>query len=167
MQKLLFIFLMFGVVMTSTACSSDSPIPEEPGTTPGGEGEEADIDLSTIQFSIQIGETVFYADPVDHATTKDFVSMLPLTLSMGDIRNREKLGYLSRSLAEGGTVQTTYEVGDMSYWPNGPGLAVFYNHDGREVASGLVSLGKIVSGIENFNVTGSVEVTIDVVEKTN
>lgn len=164
MQKLLIIFLMFGVVMTSTACSGDNPLSEEPGNTPAEEGY---IDLSTIQFSIQIGETVFYADPIDHATTKDFMSMLPLTLSMGDIRNREKLGYLSRNLSEGGTVQTTYEVGDMSYWPNGPGLTVFYNHDGREVASGLVPLGKIISGIENFNVTGSVEVTIDVVEKTN
>lgn len=162
MQKLLLIFFMLGVVMTSTACSDDSPISEEPGTTPGNEGN---LDLSTIQFSIQIGETVIYADPVDHATTRDFVSMLPLTLSMGDIRNREKLGYLSRGLAEGGTVQTTYVVGDMSYWPNGPGLAVFFNHDGREVASGLVLLGKIISGIENFNVTGSVDVTIDVVEK--
>lgn len=163
MQKLLIIFLMFGVIMTSTACSGDHPLFEEPGNTPS---EENDIDLSTIQFSIQIGETVFYADPIDHVTTKDFVSMLPLTLSMGDIRNREKLGYLSRNLSEGGTVQTAYEVGDMSYWPNGPGLAVFYNHDGREVASGLVPLGKIISGIENFNAMGSVEVTIDVVEKT-
>lgn len=163
MQKLLIIFLMFGVVMTSTACSNDNPLSEEPGNTPD---EEGDIDLSTIQFNIQIDETVFYADPIDNATTKDFVSMLPLTLSMDDIRNREKLGYLSRNLAEGGTVQTTYEVGDISYWPNGPGVAVFYNHDGREVVSGLIPLGKIISGIENFNVTGSVEVTIDVVEKT-
>lgn len=162
MQKLLLIFLMFGVVMTSTACSGDNPLSEEPGTAPGGEGN---VDLSTIQFSIQIGEIVIYADPVDHATTRNFVSMLPLTLSMGDIRNREKLGYLSRYLAEGGTIQTTYEVGDMSYWPNGPGLAVFFNHDGREVASGLIPLGKIVAGIENFNVTGSVDVTIDVVDK--
>lgn len=98
--------------MTFTACSGDNPLSEELDNTPG---EEGNIDLNTILFSIQIGESIFYSEPIDHATTKDFVSMMPLVLSMGDIPNREKLGYMSRNLAKGGMVQITYEVGDISY----------------------------------------------------
>jgi hypothetical protein len=39
---------------------------------------------------------------IDSATTRDFVSLLPLTIPMRDLFGREKSGDLPRSLSEGG-----------------------------------------------------------------
>jgi len=39
---------------------------------------------------------------IDSGTTRDFVSLLPLTLTMNDLFGREKFGHLQRAISEGG-----------------------------------------------------------------
>src|SRR5436189_5978312 len=101
----------------------------------------------------------------DSETTRDFVSLLPLTLTMDDLFGREKFGHLPRAISQGGKRTRTYEVGDVIYWSPGPDVAIFYRRDGESIPPpGIIVLGKIDSGVEAPNVPGSVKVTIERVE---
>ncbi len=116
------------------------------------------------QLKITVGDKELMASFIDSKTTRDFIAILPLNLRMDDIRKREKYASLSAVLAKEGDVKTTYKTGDISYWLGG-GIAVFYDHDGREVQAGLIVLARLESGIETFNVPDSVLVKFEAVEK--
>ena len=66
-----------------------------------------------MKIGITVQGKVIQATLIDSETTRDFVTLLPLTLSMGDLYKREKFAHLPRPLAEGGTRRKTYEVGDL------------------------------------------------------
>ncbi|MHC5832743.1 MAG: cyclophilin-like fold protein, partial [Nostoc sp.] len=56
-------------------------------------------------------------------------------------------------------------IGDVIYWSPGPDVAIYYRHDGEEIPDpGIIAIGKIDAGVEAFNVPGSVEVTIELVQ---
>ena len=98
----------------------------------------------------------------DNETTRDFVSLLPLTLTMSDLFGREKYGHLPRAIADGGKRQFTYEVGQLIYWSPGPDVAVYYRDDGEKIPSpGIIVIGKVDSGIAALNVPGAVKVRIE------
>jgi hypothetical protein len=95
-------------------------------------------------------------------TTRDLVSLLPLTLTMNDLFGREKFGHLPRAISDSGERTHSYQVGEIAYWSAGPDIAVFYRHDGQTIpAPGLIIIGKVESGVETLNVPGSLEVTIE------
>lgn len=98
-------------------------------------------------------------------TTRDFVSLLPLTLTMNDLFGREKFGHLPRAISEGGKRMQTYDVGDVIYWSLGPDVAIFYRHDGQSIPSpGIIVMGKIDFDIEALKVPGSVKMTIELIK---
>jgi hypothetical protein len=103
---------------------------------------------------------------IDSETTQDFVSLLPLTLTTDDLLGRERFAHLPREISEGGERMHTYEVGDIAYWPPGPDVAIFYRHDGQEIPDpGIIDIGTIDSGVEAFDVSGSVNVTFELVSE--
>jgi hypothetical protein len=69
---------------------------------------------------LKLEDRVITATLIDSKTTQDFVSLLPLTLTMNDLFRREKFGHLPRAISKEGKRTHTYEVGDDAYWP--PGL---------------------------------------------
>ena len=88
--------------------------------------------------------------------SQDFISLLPLTLTMNDLFRREKFARLPRAISKEGKRTHTYKVGDVAYWPPGPDVAIFYRNDGQEIPDpGIIVIGKIDSGVEAFNVSGS------------
>src|SRR6267142_6042861 len=117
-----------------------------------------------MKIRLKIADKEITATLIDSVTTRDFVSLLPLKLTMNDLFGREKFGHLPRAISEGGKRTRTYEVGDLVYWSPGPDVAMFYRHDGQSIPSpGIIVLGKIESGMDVLNVPGSVKVTIDLV----
>lgn len=84
-----------------------------------------------MKLRIKVGDQEIVATLVDSETTRDFVSLLPLTLTMNDLFKREKFAHIPRAISEGGKHTHTYAVGDVIYWPPGPDVAVFYRHDGE------------------------------------
>jgi hypothetical protein len=97
---------------------------------------------------------------IDSPTTRDFVSLLPLTLTLEDYASTEKIAYLSRKLSEqGAPAGVDPSVGDITYYAPWGNLAVFYRDFGY--AQGLIKLGTIDDSAEVFNVPGSVTVTIE------
>ena len=113
-----------------------------------------------MKIKLRIKDKVLIATLTKSKTTQDFVSLLPLTLTMDDLFGREKFGHLPRAISEGGERTHNYEIGELAYWSPGPDLAIFYRHDGQSIPDpGIIVLGKIDSGVEALNVAGSVKVT--------
>ena len=122
-------------------------------------------EANTMKIRITLNGKAITATLIDSETTRDFISLLPLTLTMNDLFGREKFGHLPRAISEGGKRTRTYEVGDVICWSPGPDVAVFYRHDGPSIPSpGIIVMGKIDSGVEALNVPGSVKVTIELIK---
>ena len=118
---------------------------------------------TNMKIRISIADKVFIATVADNATARDFISVLPLSVSMKDLFGREKYGDLPKALSENGPRKTRYEVGDIAYWSPDHQFAVYYHQDGESIPSpGVIPIAKIDAGVEAFNVPGSVKVTIEV-----
>src|SRR5947207_8137844 len=106
-----------------------------------------------MKIRLRIDNKVLTATLADNKTARDFVSLLPLTLTMNDLFGREKFGHLPRAISEGGKRARTYEVGDVIYWSPGPDVAIYYRQDGQSIPSpGIIVMGKLDSGVEALNV---------------
>ncbi|EGH97381.1 hypothetical protein PLA106_14858 [Pseudomonas amygdali pv. lachrymans str. M302278] len=97
----------------------------------------------------------------DSATTRDFVAMLPLELTLEDYAATEKIGTLPRKLdVSGAAAGSTPVEGDIAYYAPWGNLAIY--HKGFEYSPGLVRLGRIESGMETIRKPGAVAVRFEV-----
>lgn len=118
-----------------------------------------------MKINIKIGGKILTATLADNATARDFVSVLPLNVSMNDLFGREKYAHLPKALSEKGPRTKSYGVGDIAYWSPAHDVAIFYRQDGESIPSpGIIPIARIDAGTEVFNVPGSVKVTIDLVK---
>jgi hypothetical protein len=118
---------------------------------------------SGMKISLKVEDKVITATLIDSKTTRDFVSLLPLTLTLKDYAGTEKVSDLSKRLStEGAPSGSDPSVGDITYYAPWGNLAIFYRDFGY--ASGLVILGKIEGDIEAFQAPGSVKVTIELIK---
>jgi hypothetical protein len=118
---------------------------------------------TTMKLKITIGEESVTATLSDNATTDDFVTMLPLTLTLEDYAGKEKVSNLSRELTTKG-VPDGYdpEVGDITYYAPWGNLAIFYKDFGY--ASGLIKLGEIEGDMSLFNSSEKLKATFELIE---
>ena len=100
----------------------------------------------------------------DNAATRDFVSLLPLTLTLRDHAKTEKVSDLPRKLATSGApAGVDPDVGDIAYYAPWGNLAIYYRDFGY--SKGLVKLGRIDSGIEKLaSARGDIAVRIELEE---
>jgi len=99
----------------------------------------------------------------NNATSKDFVTLLPLDLQFTDYNQTEKIASLPTKLTmEGAPASVIPEVGDVAYYAPWGNLAIFYRNFGQ--SPGLIRLGKIDSGTENFTGDGPITVRIEILE---
>jgi hypothetical protein len=79
---------------------------------------------------------------IDSPTTRDFLSLLPITLTLEDYAGTEMIAYLPRKLSEeGAPAGVDPSVGDITYHAPRGNLALFYGDFGY--ARGLIKLGRI------------------------
>jgi hypothetical protein len=82
------------------------------------------------------------ATMLDNATARDFVSLLPLTLTLRDYESAEKISDLPQSLStDGAPPGANPEVGDVTLYAPWGNLAIFYRD--AAYADGLVKLGTV------------------------
>ncbi|MGC4233679.1 MAG: cyclophilin-like fold protein [Niabella sp.] len=113
-----------------------------------------------MKLKITIGDKTATAVLYDNPTSRDFVTMLPLTVKMDDYSNTEKIFYLSRKLSvKDAPAGFDPSIGDITLYAPWGNIALFYKDFGY--SNGLISLGKITSGIEAFSVKGSVRVKFE------
>jgi hypothetical protein len=95
----------------------------------------------------------------DTEAARDFVSLLPLALTLQDYASTEKIADLPRKLStKGAPAGTAAAAGDISYYAPWGNLALFY--EPFRYSSGLVRLGAIDSGIEALRQAGPLHMKI-------
>jgi len=67
----------------------------------------------TPRIRISIGTTSFVATTYENATTKAFIALLPLTVTMNEMNGNEKYNYLSGSLPNSPANPSTINTGDL------------------------------------------------------
>jgi hypothetical protein len=119
---------------------------------------------SATKISIEIEGRVITATLDDSTISTDFITLLPLTLTLNDYASTEKISDLPRRLSTRvAPAGSDPSIGDIAYYSPWGNLAIFYRDSGY--ASGLIKLGKVDSGIEVLNRPGSFRVTIDLIKK--
>lgn len=100
----------------------------------------------------------------DSEAARDFLSLLPLTLTLTDYNSTEKIADLPRKLStQGAPAGVDPDVGDIAYYAPWGNLALFYRDFGY--SSGLVRLGRLDSGVELLRGRGPLRVTIQLAER--
>ena len=97
-------------------------------------------------LQLQIGEHLIGIDLESSPTTRDLLSLLPLSLAWEDYAATEKIAYLPRKLV---TTQAPTGVqpqaGDLAYYAPWGNLALF--HQDFRYSAGLIRLGRIRGGM--------------------
>ena len=136
--------------------------------TPPASNEKSSKNPDRMKIKLTIKDRVLSGTLNDNKTAQDFVSLLPLSLTLDDLFGREKFGHLPRAISDGGERTRRYEVGQIVYWSPGPDVAIFYRNDGQAIPDpGIIVIGKLDSGIEALNVDGSVKLTIELADRSS
>lgn len=100
----------------------------------------------------------------DNPTSRDFLTLLPLTLTFEDYAGTEKIGYLPRNLStQDAPSGSDPSVGDLTLYAPWGNLAIFYRDYGY--SNELIKLGNIESGIEKLaSITGDFTVKIEKID---
>ena len=113
-----------------------------------------------MKIRITIDGTVLTATLAENATSRDFLSLLPLTLTLKDYAATEKISDLPRRLStDGASASMDPYTGDITYYAPWGNLAIFYS-DGH-LSDGLVKLATIDGGLEALHRSTPFEATIE------
>lgn len=119
------------------------------GSAQSNTGGAMSTDLSGQRVKMIFGQEEIFIRMHDNPTSRDFLKLLPLSLTLEDYHQIEKISYLSRKLttqdAPGGSDPS---VGDLTYYAPWGNLAIFYRDFGY--VNSLIILGQIESGIEKL-----------------
>ncbi|MGY5343570.1 cyclophilin-like fold protein [Paenibacillus glucanolyticus] len=139
-----------------TADESNNRDSQDPTSNYGGADAMEDI---KIKLTIKDEEVI--VNMYNNPTSKDFLSLLPLTLTFEDYAGTEKISYPSNKLStEEAPSGSDPTIGDFTYYAPWGNLAIFYNDFGY--SNGLIKIGKIEYGIENIgNISGDFTVKIE------
>jgi hypothetical protein len=158
---------LLALALTQTACGGadggrPSGPPAEPASRPAPQASDASpekTDDMTIVLSFD--DTEHTATLIDSETTRDLLSLLPLTLRLSDYAKTEKISDLPRRLSTADAPNgVDPAIGDITYYSPWGNLAIFYRDFGY--STGLVTLGSINSGIEALaSLSGDVTVTVE------
>lgn len=85
----------------------------------------------------------------DNATTQDFLSKLPMTVTLEDYNNTEKIGYLDEALVKDETAAGCDPVpGTVALYAPWGNLSIFYKD--WSYSDDLIPMGEIESGLETL-----------------
>ena len=161
-MRRIFLAAAFAMIFIHAGCDVDNStantaLANSPGNT-------SHVKPQTMKIRLKVEDKVITATLSDSETTRDFVSLLPLTLTMKDLFGREKFAHLPRAISEEGKRTHNYEIGQVAYWSPGPDVAVFYRNDGEKIPNpGIIIIGKIDSGVEALDLVGSIKVAVELV----
>jgi hypothetical protein len=117
-------------------------------------------EAKTMKIRLTINGHATSATLDDNATARDFLSLLPLTLTLEDYAATEKIAYPPRKLStQGAPAGIDPDIGDITYYAPWGNLALFYKDFGY--STGLIRLGRFDAGVEAISASGKLEVTIE------
>jgi hypothetical protein len=156
-----FFAFAFALALVNAGCGADNSTTNS-GPRPNSPTETSLLKPPNMKVRLKVEDKVITATLNDSKTTRDFISLLPLTFTMNDLFRREKFAHLPRAISKEGKRTHSYEVGQVVYWSPGPDVAIFYRNDGEKIPNpGIIVIGKIDSSVAALDVAGSVKVTIE------
>ncbi len=120
----------------------------------------AEEGVHRVKVRILVGTATMTATLEDNPTARDFAKRLPLTLTLRDFGEAEKVSDALpvRLSVEGAPATDAGAAGDIAYYAPWRNIA-FYRGRGPD-AAGVVRIGRISSGAEVLNQPGPLPVTI-------
>jgi hypothetical protein len=101
---------------------------------------------SPMKIRIHVDGQVVTATLYDNATARDFATLLPLSLTLGEYAGIERVADLPRKLStQGAPDSMTPQTGDIAHYAPWGNLAIFVG-DGS-YSKNLLPLGKITEGL--------------------
>ena len=116
--------------------SASGSSPKETSTSAAGSvvGTAVRLSAGSALLDVTISE--------DNPATRDFLSMLPLTLIMEEFAGREKIADLPRPLHYEGSPGADPEVGDLIYFVPWGNLGFYYDTTGIGFSEQTIHLGR-------------------------
>ncbi len=161
MRKIFSVALALALIFTSAACGgsnrggSTPEVQEENSKNSAVESGQNSTDENESVENTKI-KLIFDNEEVivniyDNPTSRDFLTMLPITSSFEDYFGKEKISYLPRKLNTEPTPSNSGpSVGEFAYFAPWGNLAIFYK-ESATTGNGLIVLGEIESGIEELS----------------
>lgn len=155
------VLLLLGASMLAlSACSPGSmAAPPVAGTTMGSPRK------TSMKIRINVDGQLVTATLDDNATTRDFATLLPLSLTLKDFARIERIDYLPRKLASGrATTGVPVKAGDIAYYAPWGNLAIFVADGDGDYDGDLVRLGRVDSGLPALQRPAPLKARIERVE---
>ncbi|MGQ0571157.1 MAG: cyclophilin-like fold protein [Armatimonadota bacterium] len=160
-------------IFSITACTGSTGSPSRSGPPPTSRPEAGVTVLPTPEIAtgrnrtpthvrFAVGGAQIVVRIVDNPTSRDFVSMLPLTLRFRDLNAMEKVSNLPRRLTTDGSTGRAPANGDLIYFIPWGNLGFFYNAARRDASfdDRVIPIGTVETGSERLSMleTGPVRV---------
>ena len=148
---------------TTTVIASTPPSTSaDTAETTTEEDAAADVVGTVVQFS-DGSTTVELTIDEDNPTVRDFLSMLPLTLTLEEFNGREKIAYLPRELAHEGSSGSDPEDGDLIYYIPWGNIGFYYNTAGIGYSDQTIHLGTYNASLDLLEQLEGRDVTVEIV----
>ena len=148
--------------------STDTPAPPTiaPSTPPASSGTPdggvSQVVGTVVRFSAGSTSVEVTIDE-DNPAVRDFLSMLPLTLTLEEFAGREKIAYLPRELAHAGSPGFDPEAGDLIYYVPWGNLGFYYNTAGIGYSDQTIHLGTYDASRDQLEQLQGPDVIVEVV----
>ena len=173
MKSAAFAIGLFTVVAATGCGSSDSeegrpeasvaqPASPLPATT-SADGDAREIVGTVVRFTSNEA-SVAVTIGADNPAVRDFLSMLPLTMTVEEFAGREKISYLPRRLRHRGSPGSDPESGDLIYFVPWGNLGFYYDAGGIGYSDDTIHLGTYDASLEQLGRLEG-EVTVEVVDQ--
>lgn len=141
--------------ITVVACAESDGVRRQEPTRGTNEKQE-----TKMKIRITIGGKAVTATLAGNETAKDFASLLPLTLTLKDYADNEKISDLPKKLSTK-SAPPSYDpsAGDITYYAPWGNLALF--HKNGHDSPGLIKLGSIDSGAAVLRQPGALKATFE------
>lgn len=113
-----------------------------------------------MKIRMDVDGEIVIATLDDNATARDFAALLPLSLTLENYAEVERIASLPRRLSvTGAPAGMDPDVGDITYYAPWGNLAIFAGDS--VYARGLVRLGKVDTGLPALQRPGPLQVRIE------
>jgi hypothetical protein len=143
------------------AASDTQPTSPRPTTT-SADSDARQIVGTTVRFSSNT-TSVNVTIRADNPAVRDFLSMLPLTLTVEEFAGREKISYLPRELRHRGSPGSDPESGDLIYFVPWGNLGFYYNAEGIGHSDDTIQLGTYDASLDQLERLEG-DVTVEVID---
>jgi len=133
-------FILAAALVTTGATVSSSQTAD--GGTSQVVGTVVRFTAGSTSVDVTIGE--------DNPAVRDFLSRLPLTMTLEEFNGREKIGYFERPLAHSGSPGSDPEDGDLIYFAPWGNIGFYYNTEGIGYSDQTIHLGTYDASLDEL-----------------